>query len=366
MPEKNSLKICFFNSTKIWGGGEKWHFDMATQLNKLGYDICFAANKKSKLAHHLKDTGISYQTFRIGNLSFLNICKLLLLRRYFRREKISMVVMNLPSDIKAAGIAAKWAGVNRIVYRRGSAVPIKDSYLNRYLFSRVLTDVIANSEATRNTIVERNRNLFAKEKIKVLYNGIDLTKTANVPKKRLYTPVSNEIVLGNVGRMVYQKGHEFLLDIACQLKSRGIPFRLLLAGSGLLEAEIRHRADLLNLNEDILFLGFVEDIPSFMDSIDIFLLTSRWEGFGFVLAEAMAAAKPIVAFDISSNPELVSHGVNGYLAEPFDTGKFTYYLTELINNPKLRHDFGTKGLELVKEKFTMERVVNGFIEWATH
>ena len=72
-----------------------------------------------------------------------------------------------------------------------------------------------------------------------------------------------------------------------------------------------------------------------MDSIDIFLLTSRWEGFGFVLAEAMAAAKPIVAFDISSNPELVSHGVNGYLAEPFDTGKFTYYLTELINNPNL-------------------------------
>lgn len=57
--------------------------------------------------------------------------------------------MNFSADIKTAGPAAKLAGVARIIYRRGSAIPIKNSLLNRFLFKRVLTDIIANSEATK-------------------------------------------------------------------------------------------------------------------------------------------------------------------------------------------------------------------------
>lgn len=362
MQKNKNLRICFFNSTKAWGGGEKWHFDMAVQLKKLNYNVIFASNKNSELAKRLKDTSVPCKTLKIGNLSFLNIFKLLALKKFFRKEKIDVVIMNLPSDIKAAGIAANLAGVKRIIYRRGSAVPIKNSFLNRYLFGHVLTDVIANSEATKNTILERNPNLFPKEKIKVIYNGLDFSEFESTSFHRFYSPAPDEIVIGNVGRMVYQKGHEYLLDIATKLKSEHIKFKMLLAGSGPLEEEIRTKALQLKLDDCIIFLGFVEDIRSFMHTLDIFLLTSRWEGFGFVLAEAMSAAKPIVAFDISSNPELVKHGVNGFLAEPFNTSEFTNYLITLIKNQKLCNDFGKKGLEIVHEKFSFERVVNEFVE----
>jgi glycosyltransferase involved in cell wall biosynthesis len=362
MPENKPLKICFFNSVKTWGGGEKWHFDMAVNLHEQKFNICFASNKQSELAKRLTETTIPLRTFTIGNLSFLNIFKLIALRKYFRKEEISVLVMNLPSDIKAAGIAAKWAGVNRIIYRRGSAVPIKNSILNRFLFRNVLTDVIANSEATKNTILERNKHLFPIEKIRVIYNGLDFSANENSLVHKFYTPSSGELVIGNVGRMVFQKGHEYLLDVAVRLKSEGIKFKLLLGGSGPLEEEVRAKAQRLNLDECIIFLGFIEDVRSFMHSIDIFLLSSRWEGFGFVLAEAMSASKPIVAFDISSNPELVKHGVNGFLAEPFDTVEFTNYLITLIKNQKLRDDFGKRGFEIVHEKFSFERVVKEFVE----
>jgi glycosyltransferase involved in cell wall biosynthesis len=362
MPENKNLNICFFNSTKAWGGGEKWHFDMAVRLKEQRFEITFAANNKSELAKRINNTDVPLKTFTIGNLSFLNIFKLLSLKKFFKKEQIDVVVMNLPSDIKAAGVAAKWAGVKRIIYRRGSAVPIKNSFLNRYLFGKVLTDVIANSEATKNTILEKNPNLFPKEKIKVIYNGLDFSKPEQAAIHKFYSPAPGEIVIGNVGRMVYQKGHEFLLDIAAKLKSDGISFKMLLAGSGPLEEETRANALRLDIDKNIIFLGFVEDVRSFMQSIDIFLLTSRWEGFGFVLAEAMAANKPIVAFDISSNPELVKHGINGFLAEPFDTAEFTNYLITLIKNEKLRTDFGRKGFEIVHEKFSFERVVSEFVE----
>jgi glycosyltransferase involved in cell wall biosynthesis len=363
MPENKPLpKICFFNTTKAWGGGEKWHFDMATRLYQQGFTICFVANKNSELAKRLQSTQIPYKTLSIGNLSFLNIFKVLGLKRYFIREKISVVVMNLPSDIKTAGMAAKMAGVERIIYRRGSAVPIKNSFLNRYIFRHILTDVIANSEATKNTILEKNRNLFPLEKIRVIYNGLDFSEKPKITPSKYYNPTPDEIVLGNVGRMVYQKGHEYLIDVAARLKSEGIKFKMILGGSGPLEPETRTKAQQLEVDDCILFTGFVDDVPSFMQNLDIFLLSSRWEGFGFVLAEAMTASKPIVAFDISSNPELVKHGLNGFLAKPFDTVEFTNYLINLIKNKNLRENFGQKGFEMVHEKFSFERVIREFVD----
>lgn len=362
MPHSNGLKICFFNTTRAWGGGEKWHLDMAVRLKGMGHDVLFVANEGSALAERLGKTSVPTTTMSIGRLSFLNPFKVHRLRRLFEREGVSVLVMNLPSDLKAAGWAAKRAGVGRIVYRRGSAVPVRDSPSNRYIFKKLLTDVIANSEATKRTILERNPGLFPRDRIKVIYNGLDLERRSAAPARRLYTPAPGEIVLGNAGRMVFQKGHDLLLDVAGRLKAAGVQFKLLLAGSGPLEGEIRERIRRQGLGEQVILLGFVDDVASFMRSIDVFLLSSRWEGFGFVLAEAMAAGKPIVAFDVSSNPELVEHGVNGLLAAPFDTQAFADHVLTLVADAGLRERLGNEGLARVRAKFSFERVVQELLE----
>jgi glycosyltransferase involved in cell wall biosynthesis len=338
---------------------------MATRLNDKGFKVVCVTHKTSELAEKLKKTALPSTAVRIGNLSFLNIFKLLKLKRFFCKENISVVVMNLPSDLKAAGMAAKWAGVKRIIYRRGSAIPIRNSFFNRTLFGRIVTDVIANSQATKKTILAHNKHLFPEEKIKVIYNGLDLAFKDAPSPHRFCAARCGDIILGNAGRMVYQKGHELLLEVAHHLKTEGIGFTLLLAGTGPLEADLRRKADQLELREHLRFLGFVEDMRAFMHSIDIFLLSSRWEGFGYVLAEAMAAAKPIVAFDVSSNPELVRHGVNGFLAAPFDTRQFAHYLMMLIKNRNLRENFGQKGLERVQREFAFDRVIQEFVSMIT-
>ena len=357
MNPENNNKICFFNSTHTWGGGEKWHFEMASELHKLGYKVLFVAGKGSVLAEKLSKTTIPFVLFSIGNLSFLNPFKLISLKRLFRKEGISVILINLSADLKAAGISARMAGVNRRIYRRGSAIPVKNSYLNRWLFSRVLTDVLANSEATKFTLLQNNPKLFSLEKIKVIYNGLHLEKYTTSQKNKLYHASPGEIVIGHAGRMVYQKGHEYLIKIAAELKKEGINFTLLLAGTGPLEQQIKDRVESLGLSKDVIFLGFVEDMVGFMNTIDIFVLTSRWEGFGFVLAEAMLQKKPVVAFHISSNPELIIHGKNGFLAEPFDLKEFSNYLITLIKNPKLQSDFGKAGYERACEKFSFDRAV---------
>lgn len=358
----DSLKICFFNSNKAWGGGEKWHFDMACHLNSQGYKVIFFANEKSELAQRLKDTSIPTYTVKIDNLSFLNIIKIYRLRSFFNKKNVSVIVMNLPSDVKTAGTAAKLAGLKHIIYRRGIAFPIKNSFLNRFLFRNVITHVIANSEATKNSILEKNPTLVSKEKISVIYNGLDFSKYNACDLKSLFSRDSSEIILGNAGRMVHQKGHEYLIEVASLLKHQRVKFKMLLAGSGPLEEKIKMMVKQNNLEKEMVFMGFIEDIPSFMHSIDVFLLSSRWEGFGFVLTEAMAASKPIVAFNISSNPELVNHGKTGFLAKAFKTEEFAGYVAALARDKKLREDFGKAGFALAKNKFSFDRAVHEFLE----
>lgn len=353
--------ICFLNTVRTWGGGEKWHFEMAAELRARGYPVLFIAHPDSVLAARLDESGIPAVHAAIGKAGFVNPCRLLTLARTFRRHHVDTLIINFPPDLKAGGIAAKLAGVRRIVYRRGSAIPIRDTFLNRLLFGSVLTDVIANSAATRDTILQNNPRLFPRDKIRVMYNGIDIDDRDGRSRTESAGIRDDCTILGAAGRLAPEKGHELLIDVAQALREKGIRFRLLIAGSGPLEARLQERIQRAQLQDCVLLSGFVSDIRGFMNSIDIFVLPSRWEGFGFVLVEAMSCSKPVVAWNVSSIPELVDHGVNGFLAAPFDTEQFAGYVIELINDPAKAAAMGERGYRIAGARFSLDRSVDQFI-----
>ena len=119
-----------------------------------------------------------------------------------------------------------------------------------------------------------------------------------------------------------QKGQRYLIEIAKRLKDKGLKFKILIAGEGKCLDQLKQLAMELSVSNEINFLGFVKDIRCFMNSIDIFVLPSLWEGFGYVIVEAMAAGKPVVAFDVSSNPEIIRDEKSGYLVNTFDVNAF--------------------------------------------
>ncbi len=347
-------KLCFFNSHKSWGGGEKWHFDVASRLAAKGYPVLVVTNKASELFSRVKQAGLPHTEVRISNASFLNPLKIIQLVLFFRKEKVQTVILNLPSDLKAAGLAAKLAGVQKIIYRRGSAIPIRDSAMNRFLFRSVVTGVIANSEETKRTILQKNPNLFPRERIRVIYNGIDLQSFDAAQGQPLFTRDGDEVLLGNAGRLCRQKNQKFLIEVAEILKSKGLKFKLLIAGNGELEEELKSLARQKGLEKEVVFLGFIEEMKRFMSSIDLFLLSSKWEGFGYVLVEAMATETPIVAFRSSSTPEVVVHCETGLLAQPNNYEEFATRILELANHPEKRASLGNSGRRRVEELFDIQ------------
>ena len=351
------MKICLFNTIKTWGGGENWHLRTAKTLQNKGCNVVIVASKNSVLSQRATEAGLQVKHFTIGNLSFLNPFKTHAISKYFLKEKFDAVIFNSSQELKIVATAAASAKIKKIVYRRGSAIPIKNSFLNRTYFKK-LTHVIANSEATKRTILQNNPALFPSDKITVIYNGIDAHAFEQNP------PPKNDIPLvGNLARCAHEKGQDMLLLAANTLKQRGVKCRFIIGGDGALLNHLKNCAKQLGIAEIVDFTGFVENTNNFMQQLDIFVLPSRWEGFGYVTAEAMASAKPVVAFDISSNPELVKNGQTGFLVPFPNVDLLADAIEKLVNSPSLRETFGKKGKAVAEQKFSAEQCEEKLVEF---
>jgi glycosyltransferase involved in cell wall biosynthesis len=347
--------ICLFNSCKNWGGGEKWHFEIAKLLKEKGYNVLLFTNIKSDLYEKVVHSTIPVYAIKISNLSFLNPFKILKIKQILKKHEIQTIILGLPSDVKIAGISAKLAGIHKIIYRRGTALPIKNTWLNKFIFKYIITDIITNSLEIQKKILERNPLLFPINNIHIIYNSIQINGFEPKPPTFLTNP--RQFIIGNMGRLVEQKGQKYLIELASILKDRGLNFKLLIAGKGKLKNQLHKLAEEYNVTQNIEFLDFVEDIEQFYKSIDIYVLTSIHEGSANTLIEAMYYAKPIITFNISSMPELVDHGVTGYLVKFGDITDLSEKVLFLANNPKLIFDMGLAAKQKVSENFNINNTL---------
>lgn len=357
-------KICFFNSSNFWGGGEKLHLENAKAFRNKGYEITIAAHLDSELWTRAQAAGFKTFAVSVGSTSFLNIAKLIRIKAYFKTEGIDTVIFTTSQDLKTASIAAHWAGCEKIVYLRGLATPIKNSTVNRYCMRTACTHLIANSQETKRTMLQNLSKHIAEDKIAVIYHGVD-EKLLEDTGKRLPEVKRTEgtIILGNAGRLTTQKGQHLLIDVAEKLKSRAVDFKLYIAGTGELYESLKSDIEQKGLQKEVILLGFVEDMEAFMQSINVFLLSSSWEGFGFVIVESMAKGKPVVAFDITSNPEIISDGKTGLLAEHLDVDDFADKTEQLIKNTELRTRMSNAAKQSVNQRFLIEERISELEEY---
>jgi glycosyltransferase involved in cell wall biosynthesis len=134
------------------------------------------------------------------------------------------------------------------------------------------------------------------------------------------------------------------------LKKRQISFRILIGGKGTQEKFLRSLVSENNLEKEIEFLGFFENPKDLLMCADIFLLPSLWEGFGYVVVEAFLSCLPVIAFDTSSNAELIDKST-GFLTEPHKVKPFSDKIEYLYLNPRERVAIGKAGQAFVRKNF---------------
>ncbi|MBA3842317.1 MAG: glycosyltransferase [Actinobacteria bacterium] len=223
------------------------------------------------------------------------------------------------------------------------------------LFMRGARRIIAISEAVRAFHVRAG--LPASKLVTVRY-GLDEAPTTPSELTPEQAGIAAEVPLVlAIGRLIEQKDHGTLLSAFAQVHEHHPEARLCILGWGELETQTRERVRELGLEQSVLLPGRVEP-SAWLRRADIFAHSSRWEGFGIVLLEAMLAGLPIVSTSVSAVPEIVVDGETGILTDAGDAPALAAGISRLIEESSLASALGGAGRRRALAEFSVARMAD--------
>jgi glycosyltransferase involved in cell wall biosynthesis len=217
------------------------------------------------------------------------------------------------------------------------------------LLSRFTDRAIAVSGSTRDFLV-RQRHVPA-ARVRLIWNGAPLAEFAPVApaaalatRRELGLPAES-LVVGSIGRLSEQKGHRYLLDAAARVLAQKKDARLLIVGDGDQMDALRRQADALGITASVLFAGHRPDVRALLGALDVFCISSTYEGTPLALFEAMAAGKAIVSTAVDGCREVLEDGATGLLVPPRDPEALAAALLRCLDDAALRASLAKRARE---------------------
>lgn len=288
----------------------------------------------------------------------------------FLREKKPLIVHTHSGKAGFIGrLAARRAGVPIIVHTiHGPSFGEFQGALPNFLYKtaeriagRFTTHFISVAKAMTSQYLRAG--IGSPEQYTCIYSGFKIEPFLNAknnPELRKQLGIGeSDIVIGKIARLFKLKGHNDLFAIAGKLVEQVPSVKFLLVGDGEWRQKFETLAVKLGLQRHFIFTGLVppERIPSMIGIMDILVHLSKREGLARALPQALAAAKPVVAYDCDGTWEVCINNKTGFLIKPGDTTALVDALVRLSKNPDLRHKLGGNGRQLVKELFPEEKMV---------
>jgi glycosyltransferase involved in cell wall biosynthesis len=227
--------------------------------------------------------------------------------------------------------------------------------------SPLVSQYVAVSDHTKHFTIRRSKT--KPEKIVTIYNGVDAHEYGHNPrtspsliKSSLGINLKSKVV-GTVGRLRKEKGHGYLLQAFAHIARTMKDVTLLIVGEGEDSVRLKRLTDELGLKDHVIFSGLRDDVPDLLRVMDVFVLSSLWEGMPNALLEAMAAKKPVIATSVGGVPEVIVDGKTGLLVPPNDTQALSMALMSLLADENRRRGFGEAGYQRVVEHFSLAQTL---------
>lgn len=254
------------------------------------------------------------------------------------------------------GASAAHGRLPALVASRRVDFHLKGNSFSRWKYRQV-DCFIAASEAIRQMLVA---DRVPADRTVTVHEGIDVDHVVAAPPVNVHEAFwlpHHAPVVGNVAALVPHKGQRYLVD-AAHLVVREIPdARFIILGEGELREHLEKQVREYHLEKHVLLPGFRTDVLGCIKGFDLFVMSSVTEGLGTSLLDAMACRRPIVATRAGGIPEIVEDGVNGLLAAPRDAASLAAAIVRALNDEGLRQRMGEAGFARVRERFTVERMV---------
>lgn len=328
--------ILHLSAIKSWGGGEQQLIYLYQELAKQQLPQLIVCRKGSALADYCKTHHIETITYK--NLLSIDLGFAQRLTKLCKTHAIDVIHAHDAHTQTNALLARLVFRLKLpIVISRKVAFPIKNSWLSHYKYnSSHLGKIICISQAVYQTL---RPIICDARKLVVVPDGIDLqrfSQTASLNNLRNDLKLKpNHLLIGTIAALVASKDLYTFIKVAQLVIKQGIAAKFLIMGDGPLRTELQNLVNELELSEQVVFLGFRQDIPALLPQLNIFMLTSQQEGMGSSILEAMACQVPVVATRVGGIPEIVVDGETGLLANKGDIQALAKAVIQLAEDKTL-------------------------------
>ncbi len=359
--ELKNIPILHLNTARTWRGGEKQTLYLSRYLQELGYSSAVICQDDSELHHRLRD--MSLERYPVRMRSELDVFSAIAIARIMKRLKPGILHMHTAHAHTLGMMSNLFYSIPLNVVSRRVNFRIGRNFLSRLKY-RFPDAYIAVSDAVRAVLVEDG---IPEDRVVTIHSGIVPYSREEIETDYLFDEfqeidnLKGRIRLVNVAALTPQKDQATLIGAMDYLVKSDRRYILFIVGEGELKRSLLELRDILGLQDHIVFTGFRDDAINFIKFSDLYVLSSRGEGLGTSIIEAMAMGRPIVATEVGGIPELIDSGESGILVERENPVQLADAIRRVVFDDSLRNRISEGAFRKAGE-FSIKRTVSRTIE----
>lgn len=342
--------ILYFTRTMGIGGTEKVILQLCkyfnTKFNKIIVCSCGGVHEDE-----LKELGIKHYTINdIENKNPQNIIKTLLLTyRIIKNENIDIVHTH-------HRMAAFYTSILKKITKIEFINTAHNTFQDKKFFTKlILKDarVVAVGEKVRKNLIDFFE--LSPKQVKVIYNGIEKNNKSiiEIPEIKKYKD-KGYFLVGNIGRLSEQKGMEYYVKSIPEVVKKHSNIMFYIIGDGEEKEKLIGMAKELQIESNLIFLGFRNDVINIIKQLDLIVLSSLWEGLPLTPIEAFSQGKTVIATNVDGTGEIVQNLQNGILIQERDSKSISENIIKLYRDMDLRIKLENNTLKVYKDKFSIK------------
>lgn len=358
--KEKELSLFHIDAGKDWRGGQRQSLLLVKELKRRGYPVFLVVQPGSPLQKKAEEASLPLLSLKIR--SEFDIISILHLAILMRGRKCSLAHFHDAHAVAVGSAAASLAKVPLRVISRRVDFPMRKNFFSRRKYIKNIDAVVAISEGVKKVLLDGG---LPSELVEVIPSGIDFTpyqeSLSSDYLRREFRFADDDYLVGMVAHLADHKGHKYLIRAAKILREHAPRIKIIIVGEGPLRLELRKEARESKVEDLVFFLGFREDVPQILSSLDVFVLSSYLEGLGSSIMDAMACRLPVVATRTGGIPEVVIHRKTGLLVPPRNPSALAKAILMLYNDRELASRLKEEGYRVVHQRFSSEAMADRMV-----
>ena len=353
--------VCIIDNLGL-GGAQRQLLEITKALPREKYDIYIISmgTDKTQYVSDLEEAKIPYTLIaQSGKWDWNAFGRLLETLRGLQPQVIYTWLFTSDTYGRLAGLFYGKARILSAMRNTIDDMPWHYRLVSRWL-SWITSRITVNANAIKPGMTKTIG--IPEKKLLTIYNGIDLGRFPQIDRNGHYHEEWNiptgACLVAMIARMAEQKDHETFIRAASKVIASGQEnVYFILVGDGPLRKKYEILVGELGIADRVRFAGARRDIWELLNHIELFVLSTLFEGCSNVIMEAMAAGKPVIATAVGGNPELIENGKTGYLVPERDADALSDRICHLLADSEKAAKMGAQGRRRIENEFSLERTV---------